>query len=88
MTSSSVDLIQLSKVNVKMVNRNDPKRNEKKKKFLRRTSESPGTMTDSLTCVVRVPEREEDCVCVRVGQEDSLSEVELQSLPSCLGFSF
>lgn len=33
MTSSSVDLIQLSKVNVKMVNRNDPKRNEKKKKF-------------------------------------------------------
>lgn len=33
MTSSSVDLIQLSKVNVKMVNRNDPKRNEKEKKF-------------------------------------------------------
>lgn len=33
MTSSSVDLIQLSKVNVKMVNRNDPKRNEKKKIF-------------------------------------------------------
>lgn len=33
MTSSSVDLIQLSKVNVKMVNRNDPKRNEKKKNF-------------------------------------------------------
>lgn len=63
MTSSSVDLIQLSKVNVKMVNRNDPKRNEKKKNFLRRTSESPGMMTDSLTCVLSGSQREKRTVC-------------------------